>query len=220
MFQSYVKNWLGMVFLASSDQFIITGFSIVLLIPLTYSIFKREIASRMYTVPPYFLASIASNVCANIVYPILVSTLTFWFFKFPINDFGGFMCYLLVMSTGALMGICFGMLIGSFVHSEYAALTWLMQTLSIYYLGSGVLVNAADANWLGVIFLWISPLRNTNELLMRRMLEGRPDQIQEAVLEQLGFDWGIGLSAVLCMTYMLLSLSLGLFLMTYLSRGT
>jgi len=53
-------------------------------------------------------------------------------------------------------------------------MTWLLQTLTIYYMGSGMMANAGDgANWFGTFLTWISPLRFLNELAMRRMMAGR-----------------------------------------------
>ena len=149
----------------------------VLLIPTAYPVFKREMGSRMYSASAYFWAATASNICANIFYPLLVSTLTFWFYGYPIDTFGGFILFFLVEASAAMMGICFGQVIGACVENETTALTWLLQSLSIYYLGAGMLISAADANWLGVFFQWISPLRYVNELALRRILAGRPQNM-------------------------------------------
>jgi len=121
-----IYNWLGLVFLASSDQFIICAFAMVLLIPMAFPIFKREMGSRMYTAGPYFWASTTSNICINIFYPVLVSFLTFWFYKYPEDSFGDFMLFFLIEVSGALCGICFGQVIGSFVTTEFAALMTLL----------------------------------------------------------------------------------------------
>ena len=170
----YIHNWLGLVFLASSDQYIICAFAMILLIPMALPVFKREMGNRMYTPAAYFWATTASNICTNIFYPVLVSCLTFWFYGYPIDTFSGFFLFFLVEASGALMGICFGQVIGSIVDNENAAITWLLNSLSVYYLGAGMMINASNANWLGVFFQWISPLRYVNELAMRRLLAGRP----------------------------------------------
>lgn len=162
-----------MVFLATSDQFIICAFAMILMIPMGYPVYCREMGSHMYTATAYFFSSTLSNICINIFYPLLVTNLTFWFYGFPEHDFGGWFCFLMIEISAALAGIAFGQVIGSFVHSEYTAMTWLLQTLTVYYLGSGMLVNAATANWFGQFLQWISPLRYLNELMMRRMLAGR-----------------------------------------------
>ena len=175
--KKYIYNWLGLVFLASSDQFIICAFAMILLIPMALPVFKREMGNRMYTPAAYFWATTASNICTNIFYPVLVSCLTFWFYGYPIDTFSGFFLFFLVEASGALMGICFGQVIGSIVDNENAAITWLLNSLSVYYLGAGMMINASNANWLGVFFQWISPLRYVNELALRRILAGRPQNM-------------------------------------------
>ena len=148
----YIANWLGLVTLMSSDQFIMCGFAIVVSVAQSYPIFRRENASRMYTTAPYFLANTCSNVSINIIYPTLVSLMSFWFFKYPDGGFGGFMLFYMINLISAVMGLCYGQLIGSCVYTEYFALLTLMQTLTIYYLGAGLLINAEDANWLATFF--------------------------------------------------------------------
>lgn len=80
----------------------------VMLIPMSIPILKRELGSRMYSVSPYFWAVTASNICTNIFYPLLVSVLTFWFYGYPIDSFKGFILFFLIEASGALCGICFG----------------------------------------------------------------------------------------------------------------
>ena len=217
--ESIIFNWLGMVFLASSDQFIICAFAMVLMIPLAFPVFQREMGSHMYSATSYYIAATLSNICINIFYPLLVSLLTFFFYGFPISNFEGFMCFFLIETTAALAGICFGQVIGSCVTTEYNALMTLLQTLTLYYLGSGMLVNAASANWFGMFLMWVSPLRYVNELSFRRMLAGRNEIINEIILEQLGFTWGVTTCSVAIFIYMVVCLGLGWFLMYYLSRG-
>ena len=55
----------------------------VLMIPMAYPIFCREMGSRMYTATAYYFAATLSNVLVNIFYPFLVTMLTFWFYGFP-----------------------------------------------------------------------------------------------------------------------------------------
>jgi len=52
-----------MVFLASSDQFIICSFAMVLQIPLGYPVYKREMGSHMYSASAYFFANTIANLC-------------------------------------------------------------------------------------------------------------------------------------------------------------
>jgi len=52
------------------------------------------------------------------------------------------MLFFLIELCAAVMGLCYGQLIGSIVYTEYFALLTLMQTITIYYLGAGILINA------------------------------------------------------------------------------
>ena len=94
--ESVIFNWLGMVFLASSDQFIICAFAMVLMIPMAFPIYRREMGSHMYSATAYFISATAANICVNIFYPLLVSLLTFFFYGYPISTFEGFMCFFLI----------------------------------------------------------------------------------------------------------------------------
>ena len=85
-----------MVFLASSDQFIICAFAMVLMIPMAFPIYRREMGSHMYSATAYFISATAANICVNIFYPLLVSLLTFFFYGYPISTFEGFMCFFLI----------------------------------------------------------------------------------------------------------------------------
>ena len=174
----------------------------------------------MYTPTAYFIAATLSNVCVNIFYPLLVSLLTFFFYGFPETNFEGFFCFFLIESSGALMGICFGQVIGSFVQTEYAAMSWLLQSTTVYYLGAGMLSNSQSANWFGTFVQFISPLRYLNELAFRRMLAGRNELINAVILDQLGFTWGVPLCSFAIGMYMTVCLLLGWFLMNHFAKGT
>ena len=121
-----IFNWLGCVFLVTSDQFIICSFAMVLMIPLAFPVYRREISSHMYSPSAYFWAATLSNSIIHVFYPLLVSMLTFWFYGFPVGGLKGFGAFFLIELVGAICGICFGQVIGSFVRTEYTAMTWLL----------------------------------------------------------------------------------------------
>ena len=190
----------------------------VLMIPLAFPVYRREMGSHMYSASAYFIAATASNICVNLFYPLLVSLLTFWFYGFPISSFDGFMCFFLIEASGALAGILFGQVIGSFVTTEYTAMTWLMQSLMVFYMGAGMLTNARTTNWFGTFCQYISPLRCLNELSLRRMLAGRNRVTSALILQELGFTWGVTTCSVLLFTYMVVCFTLGWSLMNFRAR--
>jgi len=107
-FVSGVTNILGLVFLATSDQFIICAFGMILLLPMAYPVYRREMGSRMYSATAYFFASTLSNICVYAFYPLLVSCFTFYFYEFEDDSFGAFMLWLSIQFVMAVAGICFG----------------------------------------------------------------------------------------------------------------
>lgn len=141
----HLQNLLGYVFLTTSDQFIMTSFGMILLIPSAYPVYRREIGSRLYSPTAYFIAQTLSNTTIYVFYPLLVTLLTYFFAGFPLTAVGFFQ-WLAIMTTMALCGICFGQVIGCFVTGEYSAIAWLLQCVSIYYSGGGVLVNAGTGS--------------------------------------------------------------------------
>ena len=80
-------------------------------------------------------------------------------------------------------------MIGTFITDDYTALSWLLQSLTIFYLGAGMMVNSSTTNWFGTFLQYISPLRFGNELGLRRLLTGR-DLTEDAILDIFGFNWG------------------------------
>ena len=88
----------------------------------------------------------------------------------------------------------------------------LFQVLIGYYNGSGVMVNAGpDATHFTKFLTYISPLRYLNELGMRLMLAGRDEQVKDYVLSGFGFTWGIETCSLLILTYIIIAIALGMF---------
>ena len=103
-----ITNWIGLVFLAQSDQFIIVSFGMVLLIPLAYPVYKREMGSHMYSAASYYWASTFANLCTYFFYPLVVSALTFPFYKFRDAGLIEYLNWLLISSMMAFAGLCYG----------------------------------------------------------------------------------------------------------------
>lgn len=80
--QKVASNYLGLAFMVGSDQFITMSFAQVLAIPVARPIFMREIANRMYSPTSYYLASCTASILTFILYPIISSLVSFYFFGF------------------------------------------------------------------------------------------------------------------------------------------
>jgi len=101
-------NHLGCTFLITSDQFIITSFAMILMVPSAFPVYQREVNNRMYKPSAYFWANTISSILSYMLYPILVSLLTFWFLDFADSSFLAFLEWLGVLSYSAFAGLCFG----------------------------------------------------------------------------------------------------------------
>ena len=174
--------------MAASDQFCTSAFFVIMQVPSSYTIFRRELTSHMYGPTAHFFSGTLSALLWILFYPVLISLLTFWTYGFPIETFEGFLNFLVIMIVSAYAGVCFGKFMTSFIHQENTAQIGLMQGLIIYYLGGGLVYNASSgSNWLGDLLQYISPLRVINELMFRRMLEGRGN-IKDAVILRFQFQ--------------------------------
>ena len=80
----------------------------VLLIPLAFPVYVREMGSHMYSATAYYTAATLANICTYFFYPLLVSILTFPFYQFKADDFWGFCNWFLVSGLMAFAGLCYG----------------------------------------------------------------------------------------------------------------
>ena len=83
-----------------------------------------------------------------------------------------------------------------------------------------MLSNVKTSTWFGKFVQWISPLRFLNELGFRRMLAGRNEVINSIILEELGFTWGVQTCSIALLSYIVVTLGMGWFLMSYFARGS
>ena len=101
-------NHLGCMFLITSDQFAISAFAMILMIPSAFPVYQREVNNRMFRPSCYFWANTFSSLCTYMVYPILVSLFIFWFLEFQDSSFGAFLAWMGVLFFMAFAGICAG----------------------------------------------------------------------------------------------------------------
>lgn len=58
-------------------------------------------------------------------------------------------------------------------------------------MGAGFLANASNnANYLVLFLSYVSPLHYSGELLLRRILAGRNEDINQQILDFFGYDYG------------------------------
>ena len=99
------------------------------------------------------------------------------------------MHWVFIMYFVGLAGSFWGFMIGSFAKNEVSAVQINLVCLYLFSFGGGFYANTgANENYVVEALTYISPVRFSSELLMRRVLAGREET--DIILEQLGFTWG------------------------------
>ena len=182
-------NFLGLAFLVGSDQFITCSFAQVLQIPVARPIFIREVSNRMYGTTAYYLSMATATATMFILYPIVVTISSFFFFDFDEGGFGAMMDWMFILSLTAIAGGFWGFTFGTFMKNEVAATQLNMLFLIMFSFGAGFYANTGNgANIVVQLITYISPMRYSTELLLRRVVAGKDGG--DNLLTYLGFDWG------------------------------
>lgn len=132
---------MGLSFLVASDQFITCSFAQVLQIPVTRPIFLREVSNRMYSTSAYYMALTTSTVTLFILYPIVVTITSFYFFSFDESGFGALMDWMFVLILTSFAGGFWGFTFGTFMDNEVAATQLNMLFLIMFSFGAGFYAN-------------------------------------------------------------------------------
>ena len=205
---------MGLSFLVASDQFITCSFAQVLQIPIVRPIMIRELSNRMYGVNAYYLSMVTTTVTLFITYPIVVTLTSFWFFEFDEHGFGAMMDFMLIMILTAFAGGFWGFTFGSLMKNEVSATQLNMLFLIMFSFGGGFYANTGSGQNIAVrLISYISPMRYSTELLMSRVVAGKPGG--DAVLELLGFTWGSPLCLALLSGFSLTCFIAGWIILLY-----
>ena len=99
------------------------------------------------------------------------------------------MDWMIILTLTAFAGGFWGFTFGTFMKNEVAATQLNMLFLIMFSFGAGFYANTGSGqNYLVAFISYISPMRYSTELLMSRVVAGKPGG--EAVLTLLGFTWG------------------------------
>ena len=99
------------------------------------------------------------------------------------------MDWMFILMLTAFAGGFWGFSFGTLMKNEVAATQLNMLFLIMFSFGAGFYANTGSGQNFVVAFIsYISPMRYSTELLMSRLLAGKPGG--DAVLEILGFTWG------------------------------
>lgn len=157
----------------------------------------------MYNPTAFYWAMLLCEIVTHAVYPFFVSLGSFYFIGFEDSDLGAFWTWTGILALTALMGLCFGLMIGTITHDAVTALEIMMNSFIIFYMGAGILSNVSNgASWFLSALEYISPFRYTSELGMRRILTDKNTHISAEILKFYGYTWGpaICYSALACFT--------------------
>lgn len=146
--QQVSGNFIGLCFLVGQDQFTTCSFAQVLSIPLARPIFMREVSNRMYSASAYYLATSTSSVCMFILYPLISTLTSFYFFDMDNNSFGAMLEWMFILVLTALAGGFWGFAFGTFMKNEIVATQMNLLFLILFSFGAGFYANAGeDANF-------------------------------------------------------------------------
>ena len=135
----------------------------------------------------------ATATASFILYPIVATLTAFYFFKFDESTAGALLTWMWIQMLTAISGGFFGFSLGSVMKNEVTATQMNMLFLMMFCFGGGIYVNVGEGvNYFVKAITYISPMRYTTELLMRRVLASKLGA--DIVLDLFGFTWGEELS--------------------------
>ena len=143
----------------------------------------------MYSTTSYYLALATSTILTFVLYPIVASLTSFYFSEFDESSVDSLLAWMGILMLSAISGAFWGYSLGTFIEVDTTATQVNMLGIMMFSFGAGIYVNTATgANVVVLILSYISPMRYSCELLMRRILTGKMGG--DYVLDIFGFDWG------------------------------
>ena len=129
----------------------------------------------MYGTTAYYLSMVTSTVTLFIMYPIVVTLSSFYFFQLDEHSFGAMMDWMLILTLTAFAGGFWGFTFGTLMKNEVAATQLNMLFLIMFSFGAGFYANTGSGQNIVVqLISYISPMRYSTELLMSRVVAGKP----------------------------------------------
>ena len=137
-------NFIGLAFLVASDQLITCSFAQVLQIPIARPIFIREVSNRMYGTSAYYLSMVTATVTLFILYPVVVTLTSFYFFDFDESGIDAMLIWMSVLMLTAFAGGFWGFSFGTFMDNEIAATQSNMLFMILFSFGAGFYANTGS----------------------------------------------------------------------------
>ena len=116
----------------------------VLQIPVARPVFMREVANRMYSTSAYYLASSTASMFSFFIYPLVVTLVSFYFFKLDNHSFSDMLDWMMILVLTAFAGSYYGFMFGTFMKNEVAAVQLNMLFLILFSFGGGFYANTGS----------------------------------------------------------------------------
>ena len=174
-------NLLGLSFIVTAEQFISSLQASVIQLPQLAPVFKRERASHLYTSSAYYIANVASVIFTLWIQPLCSGAVSFYFFELEANSFADLLYYLIGLYCICLCGRMLGLAVGAAVTDPLKSLQIAGLCSMIFVDTGGCFANVGEnASWIIKTLSYVSPVRYSIEIQMRRLTEGR--QVQDQIL--------------------------------------
>lgn len=126
----------------------------------------------MYKPSSFYLAIVIASIMSFLFYPLIVSIFSFWMFGLDNHSFSSFLYWTTVLTLEASCGFAFGMMLGTLINQENTAISTNLLCAMMFSFGGGMYANTGkNANPIIKVISYISPIRYSSELLMRRILQ-------------------------------------------------
>lgn len=125
----------------------------------------------MYKSSSFYLSTIAASTITFLFYPIIVSITSFWMLGIDNSSFLSFLDWTAIVTLEAICGFTFGLMLGTIINQENSAISINLLFAMLFSFGGGMYANTGDnANYLIRAISYVSPIRFSSELLMRRIM--------------------------------------------------
>ena len=126
----------------------------------------------MYTSTAFFMATATASLLTFFLYPVISTLTSFYWFELDNGDFHHMLDWMSVLILTAFAGSLWGFALGTFVKSEVTAIHINLMFAFFYNFGGGFVANLKEGQNIVIKGIsYISPMRYSSELLMRRIID-------------------------------------------------
>ena len=114
-------SWMGISTIIVNNSFYYGIFVSILQMPIWVPVMKRELMNKMYTTTTYYWGRVTSCILFQLVYPVLISSISFWFIGADIT-FVNFIMFVMNAVGVCLSGCSIGFLFGNTFDNDILSL--------------------------------------------------------------------------------------------------